>query len=70
MIDLAAMRIAGWHDDLVTLRAALAEKYDPRLARAYHEGKREKQLGRPCGCAKCIELASAPPITIVREGNP
>lgn len=67
MIDLAAMRIAGWHHDATAFRDALIADYDQRLVRAYEEGKREKRNGRPCGCPACAERAVAPPITIERS---
>lgn len=67
VIDLAAMRIAGWHGDMEALHAALLDERDKRLIRAYYEGKHELRIGRPCGCVKCVDLAAAPPITIVHE---
>ena len=68
--DLTAMRVAGWHSDLAALRNALLEHHDQRLARAYEEGKRERSIGRTCGCDTCRAIAAAPPITVTITPRP
>lgn len=56
---LGAVRIAGWHGDVIKLRnLLLAPGARPLpLETAYVEGKRLRARGVPCGCADCLEVA-------------
>jgi len=54
-ITLAAIRVAGYHDDLRTATRLYTENRISRKAyeEAFSQGVRQKKLGVPCSCYTC-----------------